>query len=353
MEFDFESVKFSTPEKRIFDSQGTIDFQKSVAMIRIQYHLHKYITLCKGQSVPDTVDENMFTNIIVTLLDRLCKLIDETPAERTHSRYGNLSYRDWQTKFESHLSVWLNELLPEEYHRSIIEISYYISNAFGSKERIDYGTGHELSFLAVIISLDLLNIETIRGRELLYCFNSYYNVIQKLILTYKLEPAGSHGVWGLDDHFHFAYILGATQLLDSNTSLLPKDVSNSRLMEQNSAKYLFCKSISFINAVKTGPFANHSPLLYNISRSVHTWNKMQQGLIKMYKVEVLNKFPVVQHFWFGTAFFPWTNYDDNHSLPIYQPAENTDDNDVSPAINITTKMPPPLSTNTSRFIHRR
>ena len=353
MDFDYENAKFSMPEKRIFDSQGTLDLQNSVAMVRIQYHLQKYITLCKGQQIPDTIKESFFTNIVVELLKRLSALIDETPPERMHSRYGNLSYRDWQTKFQNQLENWLHELLPEKYNNSIIELSYYISNAFGSKERIDYGTGHELSFLAVIICLDMLKIETINGPALLYCFNSYYDVIQKLILTYKLEPAGSHGVWGLDDHFHFSYILGATQLLDVNTSLIPKDISNTRLMEQNSSSNLFCKSIRFINVVKSGPFSNHSPLLYNISRSVHTWHKMQQGLIKMYKVEVLNKFPVVQHFWFGTAFFPWTSYGNNHSLPIYQPAENNDDADFLTANNATTKMPPPLSTSTSRFIHRR
>ncbi|KAF2343596.1 Phosphotyrosyl phosphatase activator PTPA, partial [Trinorchestia longiramus] len=51
--------------------------------------------------------------------------------------------------------------------------------------------------------------------------------------------------------------------------------------------------------VKTGPFAEHSNQLWNVS-GVQSWSKINQGLIKMYKAEVLHKFPVVQHVLFGS-----------------------------------------------------
>jgi len=51
--------------------------------------------------------------------------------------------------------------------------------------------------------------------------------------------------------------------------------------------------------MKRGPFAEHSNTLWGIS-SVKTWEKVNSGLMKMYKAEVLSKFPVIQHFVFGT-----------------------------------------------------
>lgn len=43
-------------------------------------------------------------------------------------------------------------------------------------------------------------------------FAAYLKLVRKLQKVYRLEPAGSKGVWGLDDHQHLVYIWGASQL---------------------------------------------------------------------------------------------------------------------------------------------
>lgn len=43
--------------------------------------------------------------------------------------------------------------------------------------------------------------------------------------------------------------------------------------------------MSFVLQMKTGPFAEHSNQLWNIS-AVLSWSKVNQGLIRMYRAEV-------------------------------------------------------------------
>lgn len=43
--------------------------------------------------------------------------------------------------------------LPEEYHKSVAEITDYLVESFGNATRIDYGTGHEMSFCMFLCCL--------------------------------------------------------------------------------------------------------------------------------------------------------------------------------------------------------
>lgn len=65
---------------------------------------------------------------------------------------------------------------------------------------------------------------------------------------------------------------------------------------------MYFSAIGFIYDVKRGPFWEHSPMLYDISGVRAGWAKINKGMIKMYMAEVLAKFPVVQHFYFGSLF---------------------------------------------------
>ena len=54
-----------------------------------------------------------------------------------------------------------------------------------------------------------------------FCFFNqfrYLEIVRKLQLTYRMEPAGSQGVWNLDDYQFVPFIWGSSQLIGNRMS---------------------------------------------------------------------------------------------------------------------------------------
>jgi hypothetical protein len=96
--------------------------------------------------------------------------------------------------------------------------------------------------------------------------------------------------------------------------LRPKSIHDAYLVSENATAYLYFGCIDFINSVhiihslyetnycvrqvKTATLPWHSPLLNDIS-GAKSWLKIQQGLLRMYRDNVVAKLPVMQHFLLG------------------------------------------------------
>lgn len=254
----------------------------------------------KGKSLSVECPESDVTKGMVSLLDKLDVWIEETPPIEQPQRFGNQAFRTWYKKLKEGATQLLQEALPEQFHRAVPEIMLYLSEGFGNPTRIDYGTGHEMSFIMLMCCLFKIGslLEEDKVAAVTRIFHRYLVLVRKLQLTYRMEPAGSHGVWSLDDYQFIPFIWGSSQLV-AHPLIEPRSFLQPDIVESYAKDYTFISCIQFINKVKTGLFAEHSNQLWNIS-AVPSWSKVNAGLIKMYKAEVLAKFPVIQHVLFGS-----------------------------------------------------
>jgi len=380
---------FVTPSKRIHVIQDVQVFQTTQAyrdIITFLLQLNRAViprktpatsstisgTISAVQSWPlrsDAIEFSEPVRRLQLLLSRLEATIEEAPPDQGPRRFGNISFRKWYQTVESRASSLLAESLSPEVLQgdaapdaatAELELKTYLLGSFGNAQRLDYGTGHELSFLAFLACIWKLNgfSNAEPGVEergiVLGVVQPYLELIRRLIKTYTLEPAGSHGVWGLDDHSFAPYIFGSAQLSPAISesdytpiegSLLgapsPSDVAKANVVEKERGCNMYFSAIGFIYDVKKGPFWEHSPILFDISGVPGGWGKINKGMIKMYNAEVLSKFPVVQHFPFG-SLLSWDSAlppGSATTITLPTPAPLVSSFTAGPALGLGTRAP--------------
>lgn len=94
---------------------------------------------------------------LASLLACIGDYIAESPPDPGPRRFGNASFRKWYSLVESRVDDLLVKYLPGlvqiDHSQALAaqkEIRAYFMGSFGSSQRLDYGTGHELSFLAFL-----------------------------------------------------------------------------------------------------------------------------------------------------------------------------------------------------------
>ncbi|PON70028.1 Phosphotyrosyl phosphatase activator, PTPA [Trema orientale] len=290
---------FQTPSKRIQSPDDIRRFHESFAGKNFLGFVVALSESIRGHKISDECHQSPVTDSIVSILETLTQWVDGIPPAQMASRYGNVSYRVWHERLVGNSDALMLRFLPDELRSSTVEIIPYFTDGFGNASRIDYGTGHETNFAAWLYCLARMGVIKEEDYQAVVArvFVKYLALMRKLQLVYCLEPAGSHGVWGLDDYHFLPFIFGSSQLID-HKYMKPKSIHNDDILENFSNEYLYLSCIGFVKKVKKGLFAEHSPLLDDIS-GVPNWNKVNSGLLKMYKVEVLEKVPIMQHFLFG------------------------------------------------------
>mmetsp|Transcript_25690 Transcript_25690/g.37878 ORF Transcript_25690/g.37878 Transcript_25690/m.37878 type:complete len:429 (+) Transcript_25690:203-1489(+) len=285
-------------------------------------------------------------------------LID-IPPEKSRARFGNAAFRKWHERLTERSAAIVNSILDchkkhpqpdvssstngdsieaasnsgfraaaegddasasaknqeadqeekDERKRVVEELTAYLNASFGHPIRIDYGTGHECSFLVFLYALFRIGCfgpepgsSSCLRPVALSIFAQYLKVTRGLQTDYMLEPAGTHGVWGLDDYHCLPFYFGACQLVNNPRGISPDSIHDRDIMAEFHEQYMYFGCIRYIKFLKKGvPFFESSPMLNDIS-SLPSWTKVSSGLLRLFEGEVLDKFPVVQHFVFGNIF---------------------------------------------------
>mmetsp|Transcript_95008 Transcript_95008/g.164992 ORF Transcript_95008/g.164992 Transcript_95008/m.164992 type:complete len:422 (+) Transcript_95008:27-1292(+) len=288
---------------------------------------------------------------LVEVLDELERWIDDFPPLQQPMRFGNKAFRQWHARLVERAHPLMREALrkarPSAEDASTealaLELSHYLRGSFGDETRIDYGTGHEAAFFAVLFILgahDVLAKADARDAVLLV-FAAYIRVMRRLQTVYVQEPAGSHGAWGLDDFHALPFLFGAAQLIGKEDEVPTGTVYQESVVREYADRFLYIDAIRQVLQVKRGaPFHETSPMLYDIT-AVPTWQRIHSGLVRMYRAEVLGKHPVIQHFLFGETL-RWPGGDDS-SATAAPPSATRAGTAGAAAGYAAAAMPPPLA----------
>ena len=300
---DVSSLHFVEPIRRIFSSKDHDLFLSSSTyslILAFVFSLSESAADKKISSVP-LASADPIIHKILTILDSVEETIDfYPPDEQGNSRFGNAAFRQFFDSITTQSRSWHKSLnFPSP--SSINEVSTYLHHSFGNRARIDYGSGHELNFITWLLCLNRLSLlppSNFLALALLV-IPRYIKLLRKLQSTYYLEPAGSHGVWGLDDYHFLPFLFGASQLLH-HSYIRPLSIHNELVLEEEGDEYLYLGMVRFTMISKTVKGLKWTqPMLDDIS-GAKNWEKVEQGMRRMFVKEILGKLPVMQHFLFGS-----------------------------------------------------
>ena len=104
----------------------------------------------KGRKISESIDLSPPCQQLLHLLAVLRDQADSTaPAEMLQSvRYGNPAFRDWFDQMEAESLQSAGKDVS-----AAMELAPYLVESFGNRTRIDYGTGHEMTFVMFVCGL--------------------------------------------------------------------------------------------------------------------------------------------------------------------------------------------------------
>lgn len=158
---------FSKPSKQIHETADVSSFLSSRAyrdisifILQLNHALCPRLQPASGPPrqfplVSGSPTSTASVKALQDLLSAIEGLVAQAPPDPGPRRFGNLSFRRWHSLLDGEVPSWLRRgqlgsTLDLGDGAARDEVSAYLLGAFGSPQRLDYGTGHELSFIAFL-----------------------------------------------------------------------------------------------------------------------------------------------------------------------------------------------------------
>lgn len=259
----------------------------------------------------------------LTNLETLCDETDLNSAKGSATlRFGHVAFRDWFDRMKAECRQFISVIASTQNIQLQEELYIYLSESFGNRMRIDYGTGHELNFIVFTMGLSYLvekddsskpaplSSESLKGYvdnhgfDIHALFASHYlKLCRRLQTKFRLEPAGSRGVYNMDDFQFLPFLFGAAQLCCVKY-ISTSDFYQPDQVDMFKSDFIFFGALDFILNNKRGPFNEHSYTLWGFT-NLGSWDNMTRRIRAKFIDDVLSPFPVVQHLLFGKYIFRW------------------------------------------------
>ncbi len=202
------SFAFRRPEKLVKSAQDVKVWEKSDAYAEYLGFVQAVGDAIEGKMTGDPELESSSSEParrLVDMLDTLSLWADEVEPAEQQQRFGNKAFRTWYQRLEEGVDKLLSPVLePGGRMDASSELGQYLLDSFGNPTRIDYGTGHEMAFVMLLCALFKIGVLSSGDDKTddrlsvgLLVFPRYMEVARKLQLRYRMEPAGSQGVWNL------------------------------------------------------------------------------------------------------------------------------------------------------------
>ena len=148
------ATHYTRPLRYIFDLQDLHAFSASPA----HEELLKFIAAVnaavaeKSQSAAAAAacDVSPACQALLAVLHELSSWVDAIPPIQQPMRYGNKAFRQWHARLVERAADLCATVLPPTAAAAAVEVAAYLCESFGNPVRIDYGTGHETTFVVFL-----------------------------------------------------------------------------------------------------------------------------------------------------------------------------------------------------------